>query len=512
MASRFAGRLARLFYTVFALCFAWLVAHILNGSFYDYQDAPLLLCVLTALVLFVLIWRVIEKHEAALANYRWLITFCFLDAMLIVQVTFGWLLRYWPIYDVDAVFGGAIEWVETGTFASYYEYYSYFFNNFGGLCFFRAVFSAARALGITDYYMVAVAANAGLSACTMFLTGDVCARLLGEKGRFMAYALFLLSPPFYFIAPSFYTDALCMVFPILSYWLYLRAKATESRKRRLILFALMGVTAGVGILIKPVAAIAVIAIVIDAVLAWDWKRAALIAVSVAVCALACQALVEHTVYQHMDRGEAERNRTPLMHWVMMGLSGNGMYNPGDYVFTRSFEDREEQSAALLEEIGARIRSRGLNGMIDHLTGKADICFGDGTYGLQDCLGGVPVRESRLRSFLLTDGEHHAVYKHICAGVLLALYVLMVVSGAQEIFCADSKTFRYLAPRLAVFGLMLFLIWWEARWRYFSSYVPMIFVSALLGLPRFSEGMRTLRHRRLDACERLCSTEIHDSAE
>lgn len=170
---------------------------------------------------------------------------------------------------------------------------------------------------------------------------------------------------------------------------------------------------------------------------------------------------------------------------MMGLKGDGMYNPGDYEYTRSFDDKDEQTAALLDEIRTRIKDRGFNGMVELLTTKGDICFGDGTYGLSDCLGGTAVRETWLHKLLLRDGEYYNIYQHICAGVLLALYVLMIVSALREVFRPDSQTLRFLVPRLAVFGLLIFLICWEARWRYFSSFIPLIFVSALPGIEPFS---------------------------
>ena len=182
--------------------------------------------------------------------------------------------------------------------------------------------------------------------------------------------------------------------------------------------------------------------------------------------------------------------------VMMGLKGDGMYNPGDYEFTRSFDDKEEQKAALLDEIGIRIKDRGFHGMVSLFTTKSEICFGDGTYGLSDCLGGIRDHDSKLHAWILSEGRHYSVYKHVCTGVLLALYVLVIVSGLQEVLCTGSDSFQYLAPRLAVFGLLLFLMCWEARWRYFSSFIPMIFVSALLGMDTFSNLLQRIRCRMI----------------
>ena len=486
--------LAKLFYILFSLCFIWLLNHIITGGYYGYREVPLLLVIICALALLLLFWHLIKKYEAILAKHSFKITTVFLSLMFVAQILLGYLLRYQPIFDVDAIYGGAIEWVETGSFNTYYEYFSYFPNNIGGLRFFYWVFKIARSLGCRDYYMTAVTVNSLLSLCTMYLSGEVSGKLIGEQGRFMAYVLFLISLPFYFIAPAFYTDALAMPFPILTYWLYLLAKERDQRRDRAALYVLMGFSGAIGTLIKPVVAIALMAIVIDAVLTWDWKRAILMAVTMLLVYLMIGASLNSTIYRHLDRNEAEANNTPILHWVMMGLSRNGMYNPEDYEFTRSFDNKEEQTVALLDEIKERIRSRGFNGMVELLTTKGDICFGDGTYGLSDCLGGISERETWLRELLLSAGEYYHIYQHITAGVLLALYILVIVSALQEICCTNSPTLSFLVPRLAVFGLLLFLICWEARWRYFSSFIPLVFISSLLGIEQFSNMLTIVRNR------------------
>lgn len=472
----------RLFYTAFFLSFIWLTAHIIvNGGWYVYKEVRLLLCIVIALAALVGSWRFIKNFEAVIGKYSRVITIAFLTLMAVLQIVLGLKLRYKPIFDIDAIYGGAIEWVETGSFTSYNEYYSYFFNNFGGLRFMYWIFRIARALGMHDYFFAAAAANCALSVFTMYVTGQVAKKLLGIRGQMMAYVLFAISPPFYFIAPAFYTDAMSMPFPILIYWLYLLAKEQVSLQRRLLLYALMGAAAALGAQIKATVVIAFIAIVIEALFTWDKKRTAAMSVVVAAMLLLGQMGLEHTIYQHLDRAEAEQMRTPVLHWVMMGLTGYGMYNPSDYEFTRSFSDPQEQDAAIKAEIKSRMQNLGAGGLVSLLTTKGEICFGDGTYGLSYCLNGEDMRETKLRDWLLFDGTHHDMYRHICTGVLLALYILTIAGAARDASGVMSNTFFVMIPRLAMFGILLFFICWEAHGRYISNFIPLIFISALLGL-------------------------------
>ena len=471
----------RLFYILFALMFLWLTAHIVvNGGWYYYEQTELGLGLAAALALAMLVcvWRLITHFETALARRAKLITAVFLACMGVVQLIISLRLRYKPVFDIDAIFGGASQWAETGSFPSYYDYYYRFANNFGGLRFMYCILRLADALGVRDKYLAASIANGALSLGTMYVTGQVGKKMMGVRGQMVAYALFALSPPFWFLAPAFYTDALSMPFPILTYWLWLLSKERPRRRDRLILYALMGLAVSLGAQIKATVLIIFIAIVLDGLWRGQWKRTAALALIGTVILLAGQAGLEHTIFRHLDQARSEQERVPVLHWVMMGLEGNGMYDPADYAFTESFTDKEIQSAALKQEIKNRIRNLGPEGLLRHLGQKGVILFGDGTYGLSDCLGGEPLTESRLREWVLPGGIYNGIYKHICTGVLLAVYLLLIAAALRDGLRPDE---RMLVPRLAVFGLVLFLLFWEARWRYFSNFIPIIFLCALPGL-------------------------------
>ena len=487
MLTKWKTAVLRLFYGFFALCFLWLTVQVTRHGgwyYYGYTQAGLLIYTALALGILTLVWRLVKRYECALAAHSRAVTAAFLLSMAAVQLLMGLRLRYKPVYDIDAVFGGAVQWAETGSFPDYYDYYYAFFNNLGGLRFLYRIFRLARALGIRDYYLAATVANGALSLLTMFATGQAARKLLGVRGQMTAYALFALSPPFWFIAPAFYTDALSMPFPILTYWLWLAAKDRPRRRDRLCLYALMGLCTALGAQIKATVIILFIAIVLDGLFQGQWKRTAAMALIVSLALLLGQAGLEREVYQHLDRETAEARRTPLLHWVMMGLGGDGMYDPEDYAFTRSFTDRDEQRAALKAEISRRVRELGPAGLIRHLTIKGNILFGDGTYGLSDCLGGEPLTETMLREWVLPGGAHNGLYKHLCTGMLLALYLLMTAASFRDALSPQRETFSVLVPRLAMFGLLLFLLAWEARWRYFSNFIPLFFLSALPGLEIF----------------------------
>lgn len=74
MIKRLSRTLARLFYIVFSLCFAWLLNHIVTRGWYGYQEVPLLLCIVCALALLSFFWRLITRYVDALEKRSFEIT------------------------------------------------------------------------------------------------------------------------------------------------------------------------------------------------------------------------------------------------------------------------------------------------------------------------------------------------------------------------------------------------------------------------------------------------------
>ena len=480
MRERISVGLSKALCAVLALLFTWAIAAVFIVNHYSYCLPILAVLAVASLFLIVLVWQVIKKHEALLMDNRKVIAWSFFLIMGIIQIIMVFPLRYTPKWDVDALFGGAVDWFMTGDFASYHEYIAYFHNNWGGLILFRAVFGTAKLFGVKDFFIAASLFNSALSLSTMYLTGSMCEKFVGIRGRMMAYFIFSISLPFYFIAPAFYTDALTMAFPILIFRLYLAAREQRKPVKRLIIFALMSLAAGVGYGIKATVVIMLIAVIIDAALYKNLKRFIPMLPITVIMIIACSFAAQGIISRHLDSKEAERLETPILHWVMMGTVGNGTYRNDEYRFTRSFEDPAERKAAVRDRLAERLKSYGVGDYADLFTRKLGIDFGDGTYGLSDCLGCPHGEDNALQSFLVKDGEHHAVYKHICTGVLTALYIPLIASCVLDVIGKHAPRDMF-APRLALFGLLLFLLFWEARWRYFSNYMPIIMVLAIAGL-------------------------------
>lgn len=486
----------RVFYIGFSAFFLWLVGHVIaEGYSYHYSVPVLLLWIILALLILFSVNALLKAQEPFFTKNRRIIVPIFLLCIFIIQMICGSTLRYTPAWDLDAVYGGAIEWVESGTFRSYYDYYLWFPNNLGGLMFFYAVFGVARAMGITDYFMVAMICNSLMSIAAILVTSVICRKLLGIRQQYLALTLFAMTLPVYFIAPVFYTDALSMLFPVTIYYFYLRLQESENLKQIVIRSAAMGLFAVIGMRLKFTTLIVLIAIAIDAALSLSWSKILIAAGTVTALILLGYGASNCVIYNnHLDAETAQERNTPVLHWVMMGLKGDGGYNAEDYDFTRSFSDLDERDQAIKEEIKNRVDAMGLTGLLRHLTKKAEICFGDGTFGLSEFLDDSPEKEGFLSSCVLYDGENYGAYKHVATGVFAAVLLLFLFSGLIGVVNKEAETLKYLVPQMAVFGLLLFLIFWEARSRYIINYLPMIFLGAVFAIDPVEKVMHTIAQK------------------
>lgn len=493
------GALTKLFWLLFAVCFTFVTVSILFRGAAPSAAQKVVSVAGTAFcfVLVCLLDRLAGRYERVLERNYKRILIIFSAAMFTLEMLFALALRHGTWYDVGALHQGAAEWVETGTFAGFYEYYGYFPNNLGGMTFLYVWFKAASLVGFTDWYAVASLAACIMLTSMMAVASLACKRLAGVKSAVLTLAVFALSAQFWVLGGAVYTDTLSMLFPVLIFYLYLLSREKKGWKK-ICLYLLMGLAAGVGSLNKFTVSIMVVAVLIDVCLRLEWKELLKLAVCVlGVAAVMNMALSAWLYSAHLSREEAEANNTPLLHWVMMGLKGDGRYNGEDYAFTRSLAP-EERNAALREEIGRRVRGRGVAGMADLFSQKSAIDFGDGTYGAHDFLGIRPERHTWVHDFVLEDGRFYWLYSGYTTALHMALMLFMLAAayrfaagGARE----QGRCALLLPLYLAVFGVWLFLMFWETNPRYFSNFAPVIIVCGVLGASRAGPAVMKLTGRQ-----------------
>ncbi len=483
-------RLAWLFYLIFWVSFLCIIISIFF-NFQVYQRFFLLLIPITAAACLLLatVYRTIGRHEAFFSRHYKTVLLCFLGILFLLHLIFGEVFRFDPIYDMKAIYQNALDWVETGSFAqSYYptlsrDYFYIYPNNLGSMAFLAAVFKAARLLGVEDTFRAAALVNSCLILCTVALTSLICKKLWGVRQGIMALALFALSPPIYFSSAVFYTDFLSIIFPVLSFYLFLLGMESIGRKKRLLWLSLSCLVLAVGSLIKITVLITLIAMALYCIRYKKFRRALFLTAAGGLLAAAVTLSFQGYLYSHhLDREKAEEMNTPYTHWFMMGLSGNGGYNNKDDSFTHSISDPQERREAIEEKIKERLGEMGISGLAGLWWTKSGRCFGDGTYALSEFLDDNPQHWTIFHELVLYQGKLYPIYDYLCTSLFTAILIFMTASALLNLRRRGNfSPPDTLLPLLCVFGIMLFLLCWEAKSRYIINFIPMIFIGATGGL-------------------------------
>lgn len=472
----------RIFYALFAVIFTFVIINVFRVNAY-HKTSLLIAATIPCIAAITGIYLFMRKYENTLEKNYDKILIIFSIVMFLVQMTLGLILRHDSAWDIGAINKGAVEWVETGTFEGYYEYFCGCSNNLGPTAFYFIFFKMASLIGITDYYAVAVFVDSVMLTLLMTLASLICRKLTSSaRCGVFALVLFAVSAQYWFMAAANYTDVMSMLFPILTYWLYLKSKEAEG-KRRIILYLFAGLSAAVGSLIKFTVIIAVVAIIIYMLFNEKPRHIAEFTVStIVITAIALVSFNSYIFSNHLSRDMAEGKHRPLVHWVMMGLKGDGRYNPADFEFTDNLppEEREEK---ISEEIRNRVHDLGFSGMLGLTAKKSAIDFGDGTYGIADMLNFELAYETELKDWIIYGGDHYSIYSHYATAVHISIMILMLIAAYILALAKKEQEQRksVLILYLAIFGVWLFLMCWETNRRYFSNFAPIIIICGVVGM-------------------------------
>lgn len=399
-----------------------------------------------------------------------------------VSLWFMHAYRYTPVWDPDAVFTGAQSWLAgslTAQSTPTYDastYFYYFPNNLGAVFVLRGWFGLTRGM---DAYIAACTLNMLLSAGMIIFSGLAARETGGEKMGLAALAILGCTLPVWFSCAAFYTDFLSICFPVGAYFFAIKANRAKMAWKKGLFYVLFGFMAAMGAMIKITVLILPIGVCIWQALRGKWRGALAFALAAGLMFGAGQLTLHKSVYpDQLDPEKSARMNTPIMHWVMMGLRGDGYYNGWDYEFTRSFGDMETAKEAINAEIVWRVRDMGADGFAEHISRKMGICLSDGTLMLSDYYDDHPVGPDWCRSLLLPGGDMYGVWRAACGGAHMAQMALALAGAVR---CMKRRANRFSgALYLCLFGLLVFLSMWETSKRYWINFMPVLVLCAAQG--------------------------------
>lgn len=412
--------------------------------------------------------------------------------LLLFQIILIYMIAFRTAWDPGAVHYGAhyaaINDIDGMNNMS--EYFSYYPNNLFITFLFSVIYKFNTSFNIiSNGTLLPVFLQAFISTVTAALTYKCARQFLSVFFSWVVYAIYVIligTSPWLVIA---YSDSTGLIFPILLIYLYMKWR----NNKRIIWIVCIGITSIVGFMIKPMALIVLIAIgMVEFTAAYKEKVSvkkilSVVAVLLFSCGIAyvvCLACISSLNYEINSEKELG-----ISHHFMLGLNSdtNGGYSQEDFDFSDSFSDKDIRHKAEIDRAFGRIKEYGFFGLLRHGFNKMTREYTDGTYGWDRVDGFYvevnPERDSVVcpilrRLYYQTYYENNTLYEiHALIRDIIWVMVLLCLFGVMSV---DSFDCRWQTMVLAMVGLMIYLLLFEAHPRYLFTFVPLFLITSVRG--------------------------------
>lgn len=355
------------------------------------------------------------------------------------------------------------------------DYFGNFSNNVPYYWLLVGFFGLLHRFGITEFMLPLMLLNLVCIDASLLMLYGMARRILNKKWALLVLVLGMVSPALLLYIPIAYTDTLTLPFVCGAAYLWLLAREcshAEKCKKAALLAGVAGVVAALGAVLKVSVAILVVAFVLDAWLFWDGKHRWMSVAAVAVCCAV--VLLGGNKLAHEAMPTYDVVKIPYTHWIMMGLHKEGSYYDPDYQLTLSYPTYKERVAFHKQEIARRIQEMGPLGFLDHCREKLAFMISDGTYYAPSKLNRAAAKPSIWHEFVVPGGKYAGILYYCADALQICLLLGCAVSSWRA---ARQRDHRLTVFRVALFGLVLFLLLWENRSRYLVNFIPLFLLCA-----------------------------------
>lgn len=379
-------------------------------------------------------------------------------------------------------------------------YFSWFPNNVLLVWIYKQIVTVVdRTVGVgLEYSMVAF--QCLLDVITVYLTYRIALDLFHSYRA--AWLTFVVAYLFVGLSPWFiivYSDATGIVLPVLLIRLYQLGLKSDSKRKSILLFLLLGFFAMAGYYLKPQIFITAIAMVLVSALGTIGKgkkdfgtvmRHLLYSGAGVVLFLG----IYHAAIVPSLHFDVNKDHTiGWQYYVMMGLNDqtDGAFLIDDYDYTYQFETNAERNTADLQIAKERLSAYGITGMVRHLSRKELLNYGDGTFawGME---GGffldIPFWANNsvsgfMHEVLFPEGKLFMAFTSFKQLIWVTILAMCMFAGKRKWNPEESGSHDEQIESvilLALIGLTVFELIFEARARYLFCYAPVFILTALMG--------------------------------
>ncbi|MDD3430364.1 MAG: glycosyltransferase family 39 protein [Oscillospiraceae bacterium] len=487
MKQKISDKLLQLFFAVFSVAFVCLFWNVLfSNKWFHYNPLYVLLLSVAGAAFLLIVYLALRMFKQPLYQKRYAIWGTAIIVLFFIQLIFARTLEVQTGGDFGEVYRAALTMTREGNLDDFKRYLYLFPNNLGLYVTLMLPFRLFNRFGFTNFYLIASVINIIMIDTGIVFTVLYCEKALGKRQAFLALLLCSACSLLYFLAPIFYSDTMSIAFAPILLYLNLCIKQAQKPKAALGLTVLMGFLAAFGFKIKATVLIVAVALILEQLLTVKLTKSISFVVCLTVSFAVAGAAFDAVAYSApLSRDEAQGKSTPYTHWVMMGMHGDGAYNPQDYEISFGPENIITDSTAVkqtnLAVIKERLAGYGFAGYLSFLKDKGVRSFGSGNGQAAEFLNLRPRHNTLLHQFCLPEGKYYGIFDYYCQGWHVGVFLAAI---AAAVLCTIDKQLRGkipAAPFIATFGLYLFLLLWEANQRYLVNFIFVFIIMSVTGL-------------------------------
>lgn len=288
-----------------------------------------------------------------------------------------------------------------------------------------------------------------------------------------------------------YTDT--WVLPLVSLyflWYCLARHSQQTPAIRYCFIFLFGITVSATYFIKPSAIVPAIAIGLGELLAlfalkhWSRHRLTKLIFTLLLC-IVSSGLTYHTIQTQLDHQTYIQiipgREIPAVHFISMGVSGDGGYNAKDALAMSTLPTKKARSDYSIQKIKLRLHKLGFWGYLQFLLRKHRNNTADGTFAWVKEGNFISQSERPtdsgitgfLENFVYLYGKNLGDFRYLAQIIWIIILVIIFFGWRQK-----TKITQIL--RLSIIGAVLYLLIFEGgRSRYLIQFLPMFIILASL---------------------------------
>ncbi len=298
-----------------------------------------------------------------------------------------------------------------------------------------------------------------LGGCLLFVGVQ---KQAGSRCALLTALLFCLHNGYFASNNFLYSHALSVFFVCLTLCCFCFVVQEPEESRKLFLILLLGFAIGVAKSVEGIITISLVAAAIYFALnAKNFLNFLLRSVLLAAGFLAAVALISTGYIWSgiFDFTNAENEKLPLTHWIMIGLNEDGGYSEDDYQAMVNLPTSEDKRSYASQQIRERLQRMDVQKLLELCKLKEEKMWVGSVYGYH--LGS-------------TANRYNIGYK-------LALYVLILAGCVQKLSSWGHRRLVRIEPiafgYLWIFGIFLFALLWESSTIYLFSSMPLLIFAA-----------------------------------